>query len=71
MRMQHSITEDEAVWLRLLESREYDTSAEPITIPEDVVDALVQKGFVRRWRDGNVTITLGGMREVAREVAQH
>ena len=65
MRFQYGITEDEAVWLKLLESREYGGSTEPITIPEDVVDALLKKGFVRRWRDGNVTITLGGMREVA------
>lgn len=66
MYIQHSVTEDQAVWLRMLETRHYDGSTDLIEIPEDVLDALVRRGFARRWNDGNVTITLGGIREVAR-----
>jgi hypothetical protein len=50
----------------MLETRHYDGSTDLIEIPEDVVEALVRRGFARRWNDGNVTITLGGIREVAR-----
>ena len=61
----HLVTEDQAVWLRFLETREYEGSSDRIEIPDEVVDALVQKGLVRRWRDGAIAITLGGIREVA------
>lgn len=59
------VTEDQAAWLRLLEIREYEGFSDRIAIPDDVLDALVEKGLVRRWRDGDVAITLGGIREVA------
>jgi hypothetical protein len=61
----HFVTEDEATWLRILESRQYEGSSDRITIPDDVLDALLEKGLVRRWRDGAVAITLGGIKEVA------
>jgi hypothetical protein len=61
----HLVTEDQAVWLRILETREYEGSSDRIEIPDEVVDALVQKGLVRRWRDGAIAITLGGIKEVA------
>jgi hypothetical protein len=59
------VTEDQATWLRILESREYEGLTDRIVIPDDVLDALVEKGLVRRWRDGGIAITLGGIREVA------
>lgn len=59
------VTEDQAAWLRILERQEYEHLSEPIDIPDDVLDALVRKGLVRRWRDGSVALTLGGIREVA------
>jgi hypothetical protein len=61
----HYVTEDQATWLRLLERHEYEHTPDQIDIPDDVLDALLQKGLVRRWRDGSVAITLGGIREVA------
>jgi len=61
----HLVTEDEAVWLRILETREYEGMSDRIEIPDAVVDALVEKRLVRRWRDGALAITLGGIKEVA------
>jgi hypothetical protein len=61
----HLVTEDQAVWLRILETREYEGSSDRIEIPDEVVNALVEKGLVRRWRDGAIAITLGGIKEVA------
>ena len=61
----HYITEDQAHWLRILENIQYEGLSDRITIPDDVVDVLVDKGLVHRWRDGTVAITLGGIREVA------
>jgi hypothetical protein len=65
--MQHLqfVTEDQAGWLRILESRQYEGQSDPISVPEEVLDALVAKGLVRRWRDGDIAITLAGIREVA------
>ena len=61
----HYITEDQAHWLRILENIQYEGLPENIIIPDDVIDVLVDKGLVHRWRDGTVGITLGGIREVA------
>ena len=61
----HFVTEDQAAWLRILESREYEGLSGRIDIPDEVLDALVEKGLVRRWRDGGIAITLGGIKEVA------
>ncbi|HET7780004.1 MAG TPA: hypothetical protein VFL07_15775 [Rudaea sp.] len=61
----HFVTEDQATWLRVLESREYEGLSDRIEIPDEILDALVEKGLVRRWRDGAIAITLGGIREVA------
>jgi len=67
MHMQHLqyVTDDEAAWLRILEKREYEHSSERVDIPDDILNGLVEKGLARRWRDGSVAITLGGIREVA------
>jgi len=35
-------------------------------VPDDVRDALAEKGLVRRWRNGAVEITLDGILEVTR-----
>lgn len=59
------VTEDQATWLRILEGRQYEGQSDHIEIPDDVLDALVRKGLVRRWRDGDIAITLAGIREVA------
>ena len=59
------VTEDQARWLRILESQQYGRATDPIAIPEDVLDSLLKQGFVRRWSDGAVAITLGGIKEVA------
>jgi len=61
----HYVTDDEAAWLRVLEKHEYERSSERIDIPDDILNSLVEKGLARRWRDGGVAITLGGIREVA------
>ena len=61
----HYVTEGEAVWLRILENRQYEGLSDHIEIPDDVLDALVEKGLVRLWSDGDIAITLGGIREVA------
>jgi len=61
----HHVTEDQAAWLRILERRHSQGSADGLDIPDDVLSALVDMGFVRRWSNGAVAITLGGIREVA------
>jgi hypothetical protein len=61
----HLVTEDQATWLRILERREYERQADAITVPDHVLDALVEKRLVRRWSNGDIAITLGGIREVA------
>ena len=60
------LTEDQALWLRrILECRMNGGDlAEGIDIPDDIESVLVKRGFVRRWRDGAIEITLGGIREV-------
>lgn len=63
----HDLTDDQALWLkRILESRPKRVLFDHFTIPEDVEEVLVSKGLVRRWRNGDVEITLGGIREVTR-----
>ncbi|HET7064138.1 MAG TPA: hypothetical protein VFI49_07645 [Rudaea sp.] len=60
----HNLTDEQAVWLqRILGRRE---NADNLVIPEDVQNTLVAKGLVRRFRNGDVEITLGGIREVTR-----
>jgi len=61
----HLVTEDQAHWLRVLETRQYEGASDQISIPDEVLAALVEKRLVRRCRDGAVAITLGGMKEVA------
>lgn len=56
------LTGAQAVWLRILESCGYEGLPDGITIPDDELDALVEKGLVRRLRDGAIEITLGGIR---------
>jgi hypothetical protein len=63
----HYLTDDQAAWLkRILDSRENTSLFEQLAVPDDVANVLVAKGFVRRWRNGSVEITLGGIREVTR-----
>jgi len=61
----HLVTEDQATWLRILERREYERLSDDIAVPDHVLEALVQKRLVRRWCDGAIAITLGGIRGVA------
>jgi len=39
---------------------------EHFPLPDDVHDALVEKGLIR-WKGGRVEITLEGVREIARD----
>jgi len=64
----HLVTEDQATWLRILERREYERLSDDIAVPDHVLEALVQKRLVRRWSDGAIAITLGGIREVAQHL---
>jgi len=66
------LTDDQVLWLkRILQSKPKGALPEPTAVPEEVQDALVEKGLVRRWRNGTVEITLDGIREAARSaVAQ-
>jgi hypothetical protein len=64
---EHYLTDDQAVWLkRILDNRENAGQFDQLAIPEDVQDVLVAKGLVRRFRNGDLEITLGGIREVTR-----
>jgi hypothetical protein len=63
----HYLTDEQAVWLkRILESRENAGLFDQLVIPEDVQNTLVAKGLVRRFRNGDLEITLGGIREATR-----
>ena len=67
MHVFHDLTDEQALWLqRIYQSRENSSLFDHLVVPNDVQDVLVQKGLVRRWRNGSVEITLGGIREVAR-----
>jgi hypothetical protein len=61
----HLVTEDQATWLRILERREYERLSDDISVPDHVLNALLQKRLVRRCSDGTIAITLGGIKEVA------
>lgn len=61
------LSDEQAHWLkRILESRPKRVLFDQLTIPDAVQDVLVEKGLVRRWRNGAVEITLDGIREVTR-----
>jgi len=63
----HYLTDDQAVWLkRILDNRENAGLSDKLVIPDGVQDVLVAKGLVRRFRNGDLEITLGGIREVTR-----
>jgi hypothetical protein len=67
MQQSHYLTDEQAVWLkRILENRENTGLFDQLVVPEDVENVLVAKGLVRRFRNGDVEITLGGIREVTR-----
>ncbi len=56
----HYLTDDQAIWLkRILDSRENARRPDALLVPEDVQDVLVAKGLVRRFRNGDIEITLG------------
>ena len=66
MTISRDLTDEQAYWLkRVLESRPRQTPPDQFSIPTDVHDVLIDKGFIRRHR-GAVEITLDGIREVAR-----
>lgn len=61
------LSDEQAHWLkRILETRPKRVLFDQLTIPDAVQDVLVEKGLVRRWRNGAVEITLDGIREVTR-----
>ena len=63
----HYLTDEQAVWLkRILDSRDNTGLFDQLVIPDEVQNTLVAKGLVRRFRNGDVEITLGGIREVTR-----
>jgi len=63
----HYLTDDQAIWLkRILDNRESAGLSDRLVIPDGVQDVLVAKGLVRRFRNGDLEITLGGIREVTR-----
>lgn len=67
MQVFHDLTDEQALWLqRIYQSRENSSLLDHLVVPDDIQDVLVHKGLVRRWRNGSVEITLGGIREVAR-----
>ena len=64
---EHYLTDDQAAWLKsILDNRETAGLFDKPAIPEDVQNVLVAKGLVRRFRNGDLEITLGGIREVTR-----
>jgi hypothetical protein len=67
MQVFHDLTDEQALWLqRIYQSRENASLLDHLVVPNVVEDVLVHKGLVRRWRNGSVEITLGGIREVVR-----
>jgi hypothetical protein len=63
----HELSDEQADWLkRILESHPRRTVFDGFAVPDDVRDALAEKGLVRRWRNGAVEITLDGILEVTR-----
>jgi hypothetical protein len=61
------LSDEQADWLKkILESRPKRVLFDQLSIPDEVQDALVERGLVRRWRNGAVEITLDGIREVTR-----
>ena len=66
--MEHvrDLTDEQARWLRrVLETRPKRGGLDVFTIPDDVHDALVEKGFIR-WVRGQVEISLEGIRAISR-----
>ncbi|HET7065214.1 MAG TPA: hypothetical protein VFI49_13140 [Rudaea sp.] len=60
------MTEEQARWLtRILETRPKKAPLDHLVVPDDVNDALVEKGLIR-WHRGLLEITLDGIRAVAR-----
>ena len=70
MQASDDLTDDQAQWLKKLLIRRARRLFERFTIPDDVLDTLYEKGLVRRWRDGDVEITLDGICLVARRGAE-
>jgi hypothetical protein len=62
----HDLTDEQAHWLaRVLQTRPKRGLLEQFTVPFDVQNALVEKGFLK-WRRSALEITLEGIRAVAR-----
>jgi len=67
----HDLTDEQAHWLRrVLQSRPRSVLFDRFTIPDEVKDALVEKGLLRLWRNGAVEITLDGIREMTQRPAE-
>jgi len=65
-----NLTDEQAHWLRrVLQSRPRSVLFDRFTIPEEVKEALVEKGLLRLWRNGAVEITLDGIREMTQRPA--
>jgi hypothetical protein len=60
------LPDEQLSWLKqLLNSHVKNALHERVRIPADIRDALVERGLVRLWRNGDVEITLAGMVAVA------
>ena len=60
------LTEEQAHWLRrVLQTRPKRGGLDVFTIPDNVHDALIGKGFIRRIH-GHVEISLEGIRAISR-----
>jgi hypothetical protein len=60
------LTEEQAHWLRrVLQTRPKRGGLDVFTIPDDVHDALIEKGLIR-WVHGQVEISLEGIRAISR-----
>ena len=60
------LTEEQAHWLRrVLQKRPKRGELDVFTIPDDVHNALIEKGLIR-WVRGKVEISLEGIRAISR-----
>ena len=59
------LTEEQAHWLRrVLQTRPKRGELDVFTIPDDVHNALIEKGLIR-WVRGQVEISLEGIRAIS------
>lgn len=71
MQNHDNLTDDQVHWLRrVLQSRPRSVLFDRFTIPDEVKEALVDKGLLRLWRNGAVEITLDGIRALTHRPAE-